>query len=257
MNLFNIYNMIKRFESFGGMDYILNTTKEVMYDLPDGYTSNVYVEDERLDVEIMSDTPFENKSEHISLLEGKVEQVTERLCNIIRLCEGDGLRPYVVVILYAKQYPFANNANMHLVDQKTVSFKSDEDVETKLERLLDDVEALISIRMAFSLPKRVSSLQELPNGPEATQTQRVLNILKTLYPIVDLNINIPFVSGSNSVKFIKLFSDNSTINLTYMSLGDVRQRIKNDLQELDVEDIDATDASINKAIKIYLSSFEK
>ena len=239
------------------MDYILKTTKEVMYDLPDGYTSNVYVEGERLDVEIMSDTPFENKSEHISLLEGKVEQVTERLCNIIRLCEGDGLKPYIVVILYAKQYPFANNANMHLVDQKTVSFKSDEDAETKLERLLDDVEALISIRMAFSLPKRVSSFQELPNGPEATQTQRVLNILKTLYPIVDLNINIPFVSGSNSVKFIKLFSDNSTINLTYMSLGDVRQRIKNDLQELDVEDIDATDASINKAIKIYLSSFEK
>lgn len=249
--------MIKRFESFGGMDYILKTTKEVMYDLPDGYTSNVYVEGERLDVEIMSDTPFENKSEHISLLEGKVEQVTERLCNVIRLCEGDGLKPYVTVILYAKQYSFANNANMHLVDQKTVSFKSDEDVETKLERLLDDVEALISIRMAFSLPKRVSSFQELPNGPEATQTQRVLNILKTLYPIVDLNINIPFVSGSNSVKFIKLFSDNSTINLTYMSLGDVRQRIKNDLQELDVEDIDATDASINKAIKIYLSSFEK
>ena len=249
--------MIKRFESFGGMDYILKTTKEVMYDLPDGYTSNVYVEGERLDVEIMSDTPFENKSEHISLLEGKVEQVTERLCNVIRLCEGDGLKPYIVVILYAKQYPFANNANMHLVDQKTVSFKSDEDAETKLERLLDDVEALISIRMAFSLPKRVSSFQELPNGPEATQTQRVLNILKTLYPIVDLNINIPFVSGSNSVKFIKLFSDNSTINLTYMSLGDVRQRIKNDLQELDVEDIDATDASINKAIKIYLSSFEK
>jgi hypothetical protein len=249
--------MIKRFESFGGMDYILKTTKEVMYDLPDGYTSNVYVEGERLDVEIMSDTPFENKSEHISLLEGKVEQVTERLCNVIRLCEGDGLKPYVTVILYAKQYSFANNANMHLVDQKTVGFKSDEDVETKLERLLDDVEALISIRMAFSLPKRVSSFQELPNGPEATQTQRVLNILKTLYPIVDLNINIPFVSGSNSVKFIKLFSDNSTINLTYMSLGDVRQRIKNDLQELDVEDIDATDASINKAIKIYLSSFEK
>ena len=239
------------------MDYILKTTKEVMYDLPDGYTSNVYVEGERLDVEIMSDTPFENKSEHISLLEGKVEQVTERLCNVIRLCEGDGLKPYVTVILYAKQYSFANNANMHLVDQKTVSFKSDEDVETKLERLLDDVEALISIRMAFSLPKRVSSFQGLPNGPEATQTQRVLNILKTLYPIVDLNINIPFVSGSNSVKFIKLFSDNSTINLTYMSLGDVRQRIKNDLQELDVEDIDATDASINKAIKIYLSSFEK
>ncbi len=239
------------------MDYILKTTKEVMYDLPDGYTSNVYVEGERLDVEIMSDTPFENKSEHISLLEGKVEQVTERLCNVIRLCEGDGLKPYVTVILYAKQYSFANNANMHLVDQKTVGFKSDEDVETKLERLLDDVEALISIRMAFSLPKRVSSFQELPNGPEATQTQRVLNILKTLYPIVDLNINIPFVSGSNSVKFIKLFSDNSTINLTYMSLGDVRQRIKNDLQELDVEDIDATDASINKAIKIYLSSFEK
>lgn len=239
------------------MDYILKTTKEVMYDLPDGYTSNVYVEGERLDVEIMSDTPFENKSEHISLLEGKVEQVTERLCNVIRLCEGDGLKPYVTVILYAKQYSFANNANMHLVDQKTVSFKSDEDVETKLERLLDDVEALISIRMAFSLPKRVSSFQELPNGPEATQTQRVLNILKTLYPIVDLNINIPLVSGSNSVKFIKLFSDNSTINLTYMSLGDVRQRIKNDLQELDVEDIDATDASINKAIKIYLSSFEK
>ena len=84
--------MIKRFESFGGMDYILNTTKEVMYELPDGYTSNVYVEGERLDVEIMSDTPFENKSEHISLLEGKVEQVTERLFNVIRLCDGDGLK---------------------------------------------------------------------------------------------------------------------------------------------------------------------
>lgn len=249
--------MIKRFESFGGMDYILNTTKEVMYDLPDGYTSNVYVEGERLDVEIMSDTPFENKSEHISLLEGKVEQVTERLCNIIRLCDGDGLKPYVTVILYAKQYPFANNANMHLVDQKTVSFKSDEDVETKLERLLDDVEALISIRMTFSLPKRVSSFQELPNGPEATQTQRVLNILKTLYPIVDQNINIPFGSESHNVMFLKLFSDESNVNLTYMSLGDVRQRIKNDLQELDVEDLDASDASINKAIKIYLEPYYK
>jgi hypothetical protein len=246
--------MIKSFESFGGMDYLLNTTKEVMYELPDGYTSNVYVEGERLDVEIMSDTPFENKSEHINLLEGKVEQVAERLNNVIRLCEEDGLKPYVAVILYAKQYPFTNNANMHLVDQKTVSFKSDEDVETKLERLLDDVEALISIRMAFSLPKRVSTFQELPNGPDATQTQRVLNILKTLYPIVDQNTKIPFGSESHSVKFLKLFSDNSTINLTYMSLGDVRQRIKNDLQ--DVEDIDATDASINKAIKIYLSNSE-
>lgn len=246
--------MIKRFESFGGMDYILKTTKEVMYDLPDGYTSNVYVEGERLDVEIMSDTPFENKSEYISLIEGKVEQVTERLCNVIRLCEGDGLKPYVTVILYAKQYPFANNANMHLVDQKTVSFKSDEDVETKLERLLDDVEALISIRMAFSLPKRVSSFQELPNGPETTQVQRVLNILKTLYPIVertavwDENLNI---------KMLRLFSDESSVNLHFTSMGDARTRVLRDLEDLDVEDLDASGASINKAIKLFLEPHYK
>jgi hypothetical protein len=237
--------MIKRFESFVGMDYILKTTKEVMYDLPDGYTSNVYVEGERLDVEIMSDTPFENKSEHISLLEGKVEQVTERLCNVIRLCEGDGLKPYVTVILYAKQYSFANNANMHLVDQKTVSFKSDEDVETKLERLLDDVEALISIRMAFSLPKRVSSFQELPNGPDATQTQRVLNILKTLYPIVE---RTAIFDESTTMKMLRLYTGESSVNLHFTSMGDARTRLLRDLEELDVEDLVESVDSINMAI---------
>ena len=57
--------------------------------------------------------------------------------------------------------------------------------------------------------------------------------------------------------FLKLFSDESNVNLTYMSLGDVRQRIKNDLQDLDVEDLDASGASINKAIKIYLEPYYK
>jgi hypothetical protein len=246
--------MIKRFESFGGMDYLLNTTKEVMYELPDGYTSNVYAEGDRLDVEVMSDTPFENKSEHINLLEGKVEQVAERLNNVIRLCEEDGLRPYVAVILYAKQYPFANNANMHLVDQKTVSFKSDEDVETKLERLLDDVEVLISIRMAFSLPKRVSSFQALPNGPEATQVQRVLNILKTLYSVVE---RTAIFDESTTMKMLRLYTGESSVNLHFTGMGEARTRLLRDLEDLDIEDLDASTASINKAIKIYLEPYYK
>jgi hypothetical protein len=246
--------MIKSFESFGGMDYLLNTTKEVMYELPDGYTSNVYVEGDRLDVEVMSDTPFENKSEYISLLEGKVEHVAERLNNVIRLCEEDGLRPYVAVILYAKQYPFANNANMHLVDQKTISFKSEEDTETKLERLLGDVEALISIRMAFSLQKRVSTFQELPNGPEATQVQRVLNILKTLYSVVE---RTAIFDESTKMKMLRLYTGESSVNLHFTSMGDARTRLLRDLEDLDIEDLDASTASINKAIKMYLEPYYK
>jgi hypothetical protein len=143
---------------------------------------------------------------------------------------------------------------MHLVDQKTVSFKSDEDVETKLERLLDDVEALISIRMAFSLPKRVSTFQELPNGPEATQTQRVLNILKTLYPIVE---RTAIFDESTKMKMLRLYTGESSVNLHFTSMGDARTKLLRDLEDLDIEDLDASTASINKAIKLFLEPHYK
>lgn len=254
VNLFNIYNMIKRFESFGGMDYILQTTKEVMYDLPDGYTSNVYVEGERLDVEIMSDSPFDRSQERISQLEGKAEEVAERLSYVIRLCEDEGLKPYLAVILYAKEYSFANDNRAHLVAQKTASFKPEDDAEDKLQRLFGDVTALVSVRMVFSVPSRISTSQEIPFGPEATQVQRVLNILKTLYPIVE---RTAVWDEEINMKMLRLFSGESSVNLHFTSMGDARTRLLRDLEELDVEDLDASGASINKAIKLFLEPYYK
>ena len=246
--------MIKRFESFGGMDYILQTTKEVMYDLPDGYTSNVYVEGDRLDVEIMSDSPFDSSQERISQLEGKAEEVAERLSYVIRLCEDEGLKPYLAVILYAKEYSFANDDRAHLVAQKTASFKPEDDAEDKLQRLFGDVTALVSVRMALSVPSRISKSQEIPFGPEATQVQRVLNLLKTLYPITE---RTAVWDEDINMKMLRLFSSESGLNLHFTSMGDARARVLRDLEELDVEDLDASGASINKAIKLFLEPHYK
>lgn len=254
--------MIKKFESYGDLGYLLTTTKEVMYDLPDGYTCNAYVEDGRLDVEIMSDEPPHELKDKPQFFEGKTAQVTERLAYVIRLCEMDGLKPYVALVLHIPNTHLYLPLTGQLLEH-VFGFLPEDDAEERLEKIMSGKDRLISVRIAFSKPSRISTSQELPNGPEASQVQRVLNILKTLYTIDEKQMTWPFgppgsgEESSYTMTFLRLHAGENSINLHYTSMGDARKRLFNDIEELDVENLGASTASINKAIKLYLEPHYK
>lgn len=236
--------MLRRFENFGGWDYLVSTAKEIMYDLPEGYTYNVYQDGEMLGVEVMTDEPFYHAGQDAGHLQESMESVVETIKRVIRMAGEDGMKPYIFLITHV---------NERGIWERSIYVNPEDDAEERIQYILEGTSALIAIRTALEMPKRISTSQELPRGPEAAQVQRVLNVLKTLYPIRIQDMDTGFSSKPRKIKSMYLYASEKSVILNLGSMGETRGRLKRDLEDIEVENLDATDASINKAIKLYLA----
>jgi hypothetical protein len=236
--------MLRKFENFGGMDYLVNTTKEIMYDLPEGYTYNVYQDGEMLGVEVMTDEPIHHAGEDTVHLQESMESVVEAITRVTRIAGEDGLKPYIFLITHV---------NERGIWERSIYVKPEDDPEEKIQYILEGTSALIAIRTALEIPKRIATSQDLPKGPEAVQVQRVLNVLKTLYPIRIKDMDPGFSSKPRKIKSMYLYAHEKSIILNLGSMGETRGKLKRDLEDIEVENLDVSDASINKAIKLYLA----